>query len=156
MSEWISVDERLPDAGERVLCYCRANIYEVMKMRTDGAWVHNDKVYDSTYMGGFVTHWMPLPAPPKEEHEYISREEAKAKIREKFKKLADRIEVNEVLNSIPAADVQPVRHGRWIKTIGENGVTSACRCNLCGFEDNRYSLFNYCPNCGAKMDGGGE
>ena len=59
--------ERLPEAGERVLCYCRANIYEVMKMRTDGAWVHNDKVYDSAYMSGFVTHWMPLPEPPKEE-----------------------------------------------------------------------------------------
>ena len=59
-------------------------------------------------------------------------------------------------NKMPytVADVQPVRHGRWIKTIGENGVTSACRCNLCGFEDNRFSLFNYCPNCGAKMDGG--
>ena len=65
--KWIPVTERLPDAGERVLCYCRANIYEVMKMRTDGAWVHNDKVYDSAYMSGFVTHWMPLPEPPKEE-----------------------------------------------------------------------------------------
>ena len=65
--KWIPVTERLPEAGERVLCYCRANIYEVMKMRTDGAWVHNDKVYDSAYMSGFVTHWMPLPAPPKEE-----------------------------------------------------------------------------------------
>ena len=64
---WIPVTERLPEAGERVLCYCRANIYEVMKMRTDGAWVHNDKVYDSAYMSGFVTHWMPLPQPPKEE-----------------------------------------------------------------------------------------
>ena len=64
---WIPVTERLPEAGERVLCYCRANIYEVMKMRTDGAWVHNDKVYDSAYMSGFVTHWMPLPTPPKEE-----------------------------------------------------------------------------------------
>lgn len=64
---WIPVTERLPEAGERVLCYCRANIYEVMKMRTDGAWVHNDKVYDSAYMSGFVTHWMPLPEPPKEE-----------------------------------------------------------------------------------------
>lgn len=63
---WISVTEALPEAGERVLCYCRANIYEVMKMRTDGAWVHNDKVYDSAYMSGFVTHWMPLPQPPEE------------------------------------------------------------------------------------------
>ena len=67
LPKWIPVTERLPDAGERVLCYCRANIYEVMKMRTDGAWVHNDKVYDSAYMSGFVTHWMPLPTPPKEE-----------------------------------------------------------------------------------------
>ena len=60
--KWIPVTERLPEAGERVLCYCRANIYEVMKMRTDGDWVHNDKVYDSAYMSGFVTHWMPLPS----------------------------------------------------------------------------------------------
>ena len=66
-TRWIPVTERLPEAGERVLCYCRANIYEVMKMRTDGDWVHNDQVYDSAYMSGFVTHWMPLPTPPKEE-----------------------------------------------------------------------------------------
>ena len=41
--------------------------------------------------------------------------------------------------------------GRWIKTIGENGITSSVRCSECGFEDNRYMLFRYCPNCGAKM-----
>lgn len=58
----------------------------------------------------------------------------------------------KLIVNAPAEDVLPVRHGRWVKTIGENGVTSACRCNLCGFEDNRYSPFNYCPNCGAKMD----
>lgn len=60
----------------------------------------------------------------------------------------------QVIDGVEAvsADMRPVRHGWWVKTIGENGVTSACRCNLCGFEDNRYSLFNYCPKCGAKMD----
>lgn len=41
--------------------------------------------------------------------------------------------------------------GHWIKTIGENGVTSAVRCSECGFEDNRYMMFRYCPYCGAKM-----
>ena len=41
--------------------------------------------------------------------------------------------------------------GHWIKTISENGVTSAARCSECGFGDNRYMLFRYCPNCGAKM-----
>lgn len=61
---WIPVTERLPEAGERVLCYCRANIYEVMKMRTDGNWVYD---MNHIYMHSFVTHWMPLPQPPKEE-----------------------------------------------------------------------------------------
>ena len=61
---WIPVTERLPEAGERVLCYCRANIYEVMKMRTDGDWVYDT---NHVYMHSFVTHWMPLPEPPKEE-----------------------------------------------------------------------------------------
>lgn len=41
--------------------------------------------------------------------------------------------------------------GRWVRTISENGVTSAVRCSRCGFEDNRYELFNYCPKCGCKM-----
>lgn len=43
--------------------------------------------------------------------EYIERETAKAKIREKFKFVPARIEINEVLNSIPAADVRPVPEG---------------------------------------------
>ena len=62
--KWIPVTERLPNAGERVLCYCRANIYEVMKMRTDGDWVYDT---NHIYMHSFVTHWMPLPEPPKVE-----------------------------------------------------------------------------------------
>jgi hypothetical protein len=62
--KWIPVTEKLPNAGERVLCYCRANIYEVMKMRTNGDWVHD---INHVYMRGFVTHWMPLPEPPEEE-----------------------------------------------------------------------------------------
>ena len=49
------------------------------------------------------------------------------------------------------ADVREKMRGKWMKTVGENGVTSACRCSKCGFEDNRYSLFNFCPNCGADM-----
>ena len=50
------------------------------------------------------------------------------------------------LISLPAADVAPVVHGRWISHKGY------CECNLC---HNLFgSYFNYCPNCGAKMDGG--
>lgn len=60
------------------------------------------------------------------------------------------------INSIPAADVAPVVHGRW-----ENGNPI---CPVCG-EDKFKNLDadiwcdwlpDYCPNCGAKMDGGVE
>ena len=52
---------------------------------------------------------------------------------------------------IPAADVAPVRHGRWLKhyrsgTTVREGFISSC----CDMWNERKS--NYCPNCGAKMD----
>ena len=60
------------------------------------------------------------------------------------------------LLSIPAADVAPVRHGRWIEkekyTFGIYYDCSLCENRIL---DNGYS-WNYCPNCGAKMDGGAD
>ena len=53
------------------------------------------------------------------------------------------------IERLPAVTPMP-KMMKWIKTISENGVTSAVRCSECGFEDNRYELFNYCPKCGAK------
>lgn len=57
----------------------------------------------------------------------------------------------EIIQAIK--DLSPVKPqtGHWIKTIGENGITSAVRCSECGFEDNRYMLFRYCPDCGVRM-----
>ena len=53
----------------------------------------------------------------------------------------------------PAADVAPVRHGRWNDinpTVLNPGVHWVCRCSLCGCpQDYKH---NYCPNCGARMD----
>lgn len=62
--------------------------------------------------------------------------------------------VDQVIDYEPAADVAPVVHGEWI-TI--DGIS---RCSECGYipaydsaiDDLFYSP--YCPNCGAKMDGG--
>ena len=52
----------------------------------------------------------------------------------------------------PAADVAPVRHGRWIEkdkyTFGVMYDCSICDNRIL---DNGHS-WNYCPNCGAKMD----
>lgn len=53
----------------------------------------------------------------------------------------------------PAADVEPVKHGEWKNNEG------IAMCSECGYippydnaiDDIFYS--NYCPNCGAKMDG---
>lgn len=54
---------------------------------------------------------------------------------------------------IPAADVAPVVHGRWVThyqsgTPVADGYVSTC----CDMWNNRKS--DYCPHCGAKMDGG--
>lgn len=53
----------------------------------------------------------------------------------------------------PTADVQEVRHG---KNICED-YPSLFECSLCGWYDNdtttgNTSVYNYCPNCGAKID----
>lgn len=63
------------------------------------------------------------------------------------------------IESIPAADVAPVVHGKWFKseyeTISPMGRTIKCKkvtCSACGKSNGR-SKTNYCPNCGAKMDG---
>lgn len=51
---------------------------------------------------------------------------------------------------MPAADVAPVRHGRW-EMVPYNGVYDM-RCSVCGFCPGiRFYSSNYCPECGAKM-----
>ena len=52
----------------------------------------------------------------------------------------------------PAADVAPVRHGRWEIVIGSNGKEYMV-CTCCRVSQDLTGVFTYCPNCGAKMDG---
>lgn len=56
------------------------------------------------------------------------------------------------INNIPAADVAPVVHGRWVY-----GEDVGIQCSVCGADaftegDYRQVKSRYCPNCGAKMD----
>ena len=57
------------------------------------------------------------------------------------------------INSIPAADVVPVVYGRWVPTKAP--FMNECKdCSVCGYRAVWGHRYNYCPNCGAKMDGG--
>lgn len=62
----------------------------------------------------------------------------------------------EFVNSIPAADVAPVVHGEWIfKWDAEKDpkrLFVRIVCSECNLHTGQKS--NYCPNCGARMDGG--
>jgi len=63
-------------------------------------------------------------------------------------------EVVEKWNKImPAADVEEVRHGRWIKTDPGNDTLFAT-CSQCNYPVDWWrGKTKYCPNCGARMDG---
>lgn len=58
-------------------------------------------------------------------------------------------ELEDALNRIPAADVAPVRHGRW-----EVGYFHDRVCNCCLHPDNDFDdyVHKFCPHCGARMD----
>ena len=58
----------------------------------------------------------------------------------------------DYIDSEPAADVAPVRHGRWIMHDDEFGLT--CECSVCHIETMGDG--NYCPNCGADMRGSND
>lgn len=63
-------------------------------------------------------------------------------------------EIEEVLRAIPAADVAPVRHGRWIEKTAP-AVHKYYECSNCGAHENKHTAIKgrYCWRCGAKMDG---
>lgn len=79
-------------------------------------------------------------------------------------------EFTEYLDEIPTADVAPVVHGRWEWFDEETGTPFTgyerewgWRCSCCKHElpddyddPDDCPTLNYCYNCGARMDGGGE
>ena len=54
----------------------------------------------------------------------------------------------------PAADVVEVRHGRWITEDCDLLFAKRAECSVCGKGLTTTDIFDYCPNCGAKMDKG--
>lgn len=82
----------------------------------------------------------------------------------------------KLINELPSADVEPVRHGYWFKDekfyhdimVDGNPVCLYHTCSVCGVADEYITVDErpngthvilrhvrkYCPNCGAKMDKG--
>lgn len=59
-----------------------------------------------------------------------------------------------------APTIDPVKRGRWIyyddETIEDGGRCSVCQCDQPVFWEDwkwKYVETDYCPNCGARMDG---
>lgn len=60
--------------------------------------------------------------------------------------------MEDIMSDIPAADVAPVVHGRWLlrhEGAGHYWECSACQENPCIYVTKNTK---FCPNCGAKMD----
>ena len=63
-------------------------------------------------------------------------------------------EVEDFLDGISTVDAAPVVHGEWV--VCGDGEYVPFMCSACGKTTSWYhaQTANYCPNCGAKMDGG--
>ena len=69
----------------------------------------------------------------------------------------DHSEVIDILCDAPTVDVVPVVHGQWERYYYDSGeqIGDEWYCSECSMCNDRRRTW-YCPNCGAKMDGGNE
>ena len=92
------------------------------------------------------------------EKQLISLDEAlKATHSEIYWTESQQAAVRSFLVKQPRVDAVEVVHARWIRRIVDHEKPGYFKeeCSICGFDGDAYA-FLYCPNCGAKMDGGNE
>ena len=68
--------------------------------------------------------------------------------------------VVSLIDTQPAIEAEPVKHGRWWFEEYPDGYYH-WECSHCGKQYSEGTMeagkeYSYCPNCGAKMDGGGD
>lgn len=89
--------------------------------------------------------------------EYIKREALLTDICDdmcglKYTGVCENCRVVALIADTPAADVAPVVHGRWIPC--KYATSENEDCSNCGYSTYYGNEYDYCPNCGARMDGG--
>lgn len=111
---------------------------------------------------------------------YIDADKAKQEFNIGFGGVSHAVIANQIIDSIPTADVAEVKHGEWVECEYDYDDYEHHRCSSCNvvayfsyktepMYDENYdgdmefvcetdvgileNLTNYCPNCGAKMDG---
>lgn len=91
--------------------------------------------------------------------DYISRDMALARLTkvEVTNRLATMTAAKREIAEMPAADVAPVVHGRWIEKPAP-ARKIYFECSHCGAQENKHTAIKgyYCWRCGAKMDGGAD
>ena len=73
-------------------------------------------------------------------------------------RLLDPIEFADMVEDAPTVDAVPVVHGRW-EPVDHDGSWRVDRCSVCHRRMHYVDYdqpYQYCPNCGAKMDGDGN
>ena len=133
-NEWIDVHDKLPEPYEEVLI-CRYNselkynsigLDQLIKVYSKVFWEDFSEHYKESVWR--ITHWMPIPPPPKERILEISKED------------------------VPSADVVEVVHSKWILYTDGSGECERCHTrqkNVWDFENWQ----NFCGHCGADMRG---
>lgn len=64
--------------------------------------------------------------------------------------------VLKILDAVPTIDAVPVVRGKWENPSfidPEDNLDPRMKCSECGEVDTPLARWNYCPKCGARMDG---
>ena len=61
-------------------------------------------------------------------------------------------DIKHIIDAEPIIEAEPVRHGRWIDHEYKEFPIGRYECSVCGAKHDME--WDYCPNCGARMDEG--
>lgn len=165
--EWISVKDGLPENEQEVIGW-EGDYAEILYYDAEfNEW--NDANGWRVKLNKFP-HWMPLPEPPKIVSAKIcncSQERPILRIKLKqdkpenwivkedlslYEKISKQYSIEQSsCKSCEHSYVEPVRYGEW-----EHDTCSICGAEWFDWTNMRPFATNYCPSCGAKMNGGKE